>query len=263
MITENRAHFREWAVRQYTKQTYPHRDFVLVCSPRDELFIEHARAQIPDAQIILAEPGTWIPVKRNMAKEAARGELITWIDDDDWSCARRLELVVAEWGRAHAEHPELKVLNVESTLGYFSFPLGIVYERLFSSWQYSLYNRELAQHVHFPVRRRQGSDAYWTADMRKAARGVAAYSVEAPTLAQRQHGWAEVRIPGIGFVTSHNANICNSGKRLERIQHELGRLRVSDYPALLPGEWDETLDLLYIIAERLGIVWTEPIVEED
>jgi hypothetical protein len=261
MITEGREHFREFAVEQYCKQTYPHKDFVLVCSPADELFIEHALHRIPDATVVLAPPGSWIPVKRNMALAAATGDVVTWFDDDDWWIARRLEVAMAHWERMWAEHPELKFLDVESLLAYFSFPGGMAYQRLFSSWQYSIYDRLLAQSVPFQKRRRQGSDAYWIGDMRHAARGVGDALGGTATLEQRQHGFASVKVPPIGFATSHNSNICNSTKRLGLIQHIFGPLRKSDY-ALLPNEWEVLVDQLSIIAERLGIVWTSPVWED-
>jgi hypothetical protein len=97
--------------------------------------------------------------------------------------------------------------------------------------------------------------------MRHAARGVGDALGSKPSAEQRQHGFASVKMPPIGFATSHSSNICNSTKRLGLIQHTVGRLRRSDYDLLL-GEWEVLVDQLAIIAERLGIFWPEPVTED-
>jgi hypothetical protein len=196
-----------------------------------------------------------------MALAAATGDVVTWFDDDDWWIAKRLELIIGRWDCMRAEHPELGYLDVESVLAYFSFPTGEAYLRLFSSWQYSIYDRLLAQSVPFQRRRRQGSDAYWIGDMRHAARGVGDALGGTATLEQRHYGFQSVKVPPIGFATSHSSNVCNSTKRLGLIQHTVGRLRRSDYDLLL-GEWEVLVDQLAIIAERLGIFWPEPVTED-
>lgn len=263
MITEGRSYFREWAIAQVTKQTYPPEliEFILCCSPDDTEFVQHTLREIPNATVVYADPGSRVPVKRNLAKAEATGELVTWFDDDDWSAAQRLEVTVQEWLKMKAEQPSLRMLVVDSPLGYFDFHSGITYPRLFSSWQYSLYERGLAQEVPFPPRRKQGSDAHWVANLKEVAKGAYAFDVERRNggpIFRDINAVQTVSVPRLGLATSHGKNICNTQKRLRIIQVGQGVLQKEDY-LLLPGEWEETVRLLYLVGRRLGVKWPQPI----
>ena len=48
--------------------------------------------------VVRCAPGTSVARKRNLAVEAARGEVVTWFDDDDWQHPRKLSILAAALG---------------------------------------------------------------------------------------------------------------------------------------------------------------------
>jgi O-antigen biosynthesis protein len=88
MPTANRRAFVAQALRTFAAQDYPQRELIVVDDGRDAV----ADLMPPDERIrYLRLPARrTVGAKRNLACEAARGEIVVHWDDDDWSAPRRL-----------------------------------------------------------------------------------------------------------------------------------------------------------------------------
>jgi glycosyltransferase involved in cell wall biosynthesis len=98
MPTANRRQFLPTAIGCFLDQTYPARELVVVDDGEDPI-----EDLIPDdARIRYIRLGqrTVLGTKRNIAAEAARGELLAHWDDDDWSHSNRLTRQVASLNSA-------------------------------------------------------------------------------------------------------------------------------------------------------------------
>jgi Glycosyl transferase family 2 len=90
-VTEDRPAFIPWLEWNFCKQDYPDAELVVVDSSRNALpFNDSDRIRV-----LHCEPGTSVARKRNLAMEAARGDIITWFDDDDWQHPRKLSLLAS------------------------------------------------------------------------------------------------------------------------------------------------------------------------
>jgi glycosyltransferase involved in cell wall biosynthesis len=88
-VTEDRAAFMPWLLWNYAKQDHPQRELVVVDG-------SSAPLEPPvGVRVVRCPPGTSVARKRNLAVEAAQGELLAWFDDDDWQHPRRLSILAA------------------------------------------------------------------------------------------------------------------------------------------------------------------------
>src|SRR5690606_27618413 len=92
-VTERRSAFMPWLLWGYERQTWKDKELIIIDSSKEPFRSERA-----DVRVIHAEPGSNIPVKRNLALRAARGDVIAWFDDDDWQYPERLERLVQVLG---------------------------------------------------------------------------------------------------------------------------------------------------------------------
>lgn len=88
-ITENRSSFIPWLIWCYDRQTWPHKELVIVDSST-EPFVSNRS----DIRVVQVDSGTGVARKRNSALKEARGEVITWFDDDDWQHPNKLAWLV-------------------------------------------------------------------------------------------------------------------------------------------------------------------------
>jgi glycosyltransferase involved in cell wall biosynthesis len=87
-VTEAREPFHPWLLWNYEKQDYPFRELVVVdSSPREGRWPA-------GVEVVRCAPGTTVGRKRNLAVEAAHGDVLAFFDDDDWQHPRRLSLLV-------------------------------------------------------------------------------------------------------------------------------------------------------------------------
>jgi glycosyltransferase involved in cell wall biosynthesis len=101
--TRNRRHLLQRAVESVLAQSYPQLDVIVVndCSNDDTAAYLNALATRDARLRVFHEPTPGgAPRARNKAILAARGELITGLDDDDWFKPTRIERFV----QAFAEH---------------------------------------------------------------------------------------------------------------------------------------------------------------
>jgi glycosyltransferase involved in cell wall biosynthesis len=93
-VTENRHAFIPWLLWCYDRQVYPHRELIIVDSSEPALSLPER----PDIRVVRAELGAALGHKRNLALQAARGDLLAWFDDDDWQHPERLSVLVEKLG---------------------------------------------------------------------------------------------------------------------------------------------------------------------
>lgn len=89
-VTEGRTAFMPWLLWNYDRQRWPRRELVVIdSSPRPVQVPDR-----PDIRVVAAPPGTGVTAKRNQALAEANGEIIAWVDDDDWQHPDRLAVLV-------------------------------------------------------------------------------------------------------------------------------------------------------------------------
>lgn len=93
-VTENRHEFIPWLLWCYDRQDFPHRELVIVDSSDPPLSLPER----PDIRVLRAESGAALGYKRNLALQAARGDLLAWFDDDDWQHPARLSALIEKLG---------------------------------------------------------------------------------------------------------------------------------------------------------------------
>ena len=84
ITTSKRKRFKNWLLWNYLKQNYRDKTLVVVSDDDDW----------PD-WVTFVKTGVEenIPTKRNIALSAARGDAITWFDDDDWQHVNKLAII--------------------------------------------------------------------------------------------------------------------------------------------------------------------------
>ena len=251
MITEGRPEFAEWALWNYIKQTYISKDLVIVHGPNDHELLTLVKRKIPKQQVTLYEApaGARVPVKRNIALRLAKGEILTWFDDDDWSSHERLDLTVRAYRDAQTSRPDIRLMEVMDKISYYHLPSRVAYKRLFGSWQYAIYDTATAKTVEFEEWRKRGSDSHWYAALATKIAGEEAgrrASVRNPNI----HGITHVGLQGLGFAVSHGKNVCNQLDRIRRMRHVKGGLEQQEF-ITNDAEWETTLAYLKELEGRL------------
>lgn len=101
MPTAERRVFAERAVEYFLRQDHPRRELVIVDDGREPVADLAAR----DPRIRYLRPARRLSIgaKRNLACEAAAGEVIACWDDDDWYADDRLSFQVAPIAAGHAD----------------------------------------------------------------------------------------------------------------------------------------------------------------
>lgn len=94
MPTADRRLFVPQAIHYFLRQDYPHRELIIVDDGADSV-----ADLVPDdgrVRLIRQQRKYSVGSKRNLACEAARGDIIVHWDDDDWMARRRLSYQVTE-----------------------------------------------------------------------------------------------------------------------------------------------------------------------
>lgn len=86
MPTYNRSKYISTAIRSFFQQTYPLVELIIVDDGTEPIPLTHG-----SIQYIKLGKRTSTGTKRNIGAEAARGEIIASLDDDDWSSPHRLD----------------------------------------------------------------------------------------------------------------------------------------------------------------------------
>ena len=162
-VTEDREAFIPWLLWCFDRQTWSNRELVIIDSSNVPL----PSPERPDVRVVHVEPGTSVGQKRNLAMVEARGEVLTWSDDDDWQHPLELDWLVDALGdgapyagatRAWFADLELARCVRHDAGGWI----------LFNS---AGFRREAVSDIPFDVRRRRGSDTLWMRAVRARHRG--------------------------------------------------------------------------------------------
>ncbi|HLA64317.1 MAG TPA: glycosyltransferase, partial [Rhodothermales bacterium] len=101
MPTRDRRPFVAQAIRYFLRQDYPHRELVVVDDGDDP--VEDLMPDDPRIVYVRLPGRASIGAKRNVAGDAARGEVLLCWDDDDWYGAGRLRAQVGPLVRGEAD----------------------------------------------------------------------------------------------------------------------------------------------------------------
>src|SRR5262245_38881356 len=89
MPTFNRARFTAQAIRYFARQDYARRELIVVDDGSDAAMPEE-RSGGPAIRYVRLDSRKTVGEKRNIACEAAQGEIILHWDDDDWQASWRI-----------------------------------------------------------------------------------------------------------------------------------------------------------------------------
>ena len=165
-VTEGRSAFMPWLLWCFDRQTWPHRELVIVDSSR-EPFQMIGR---DDVRVVSVSPGRTVGSKRNIALQASQGAMITWFDDDDWHHPHKLAWLVEALhhgvpyaGACHSWFVELTSRRCAPYRG----PQG---RMLFNS---AGFQREAVLPLQFREDLVRASDTHWIRQMATRYRGEA------------------------------------------------------------------------------------------
>ena len=216
-VTEGRAAFIPWLLWCFDRQTWPHRE-LLIFDSSDRPFMS-AR---DDVRVVTLPRGTAVARKRNLAIQAARGDLIAWFDDDDWQHPRKLA--------SHVEALRNGAAYAGSPSGWFVDLHQSRCEAYKAAHGYVLFNGAgFRREAVSPIRFREGvvraSDVYW---MRHVA-------------ARCRHS-AGIGRDDLLFWLSHEGNMSNPASK-RHFSHDLDVLR-DQIGAAAWGDTDAALESL-------------------
>jgi glycosyltransferase involved in cell wall biosynthesis len=135
--TYNRAKYLPTAIRCFTQQTYTPVELIIVDDSTEGQNAIPADGRI---RYIHLDKRTPTGTKRNIGAEAAEGDIIANLDDDDWSSPHRIEDEVQrllKTGKAVTGY-NASILYDEVTKGFYKIPGGPPY---FASGSSQLYMR--------------------------------------------------------------------------------------------------------------------------
>jgi glycosyltransferase involved in cell wall biosynthesis len=209
-VTEDRAAFVPWLAWNYRKQDHAQRELVVVDSSKGET----PSFDDPTVTVVRCAPGSSIAQKRNLALETARGDVVTWFDDDDWQHPRKLSILNAALRDqdlvAGSQHAWFVDLRRGRARRYDSRRLV-----LFTG---SLFRRQALEATRFDEKRRRAADTAWL-------RSVIQHSRREPRVVPELVTW----------WLCHDRNISNPATRYV-FPHALADVRamVGD------GDWGDT-----------------------
>jgi glycosyltransferase involved in cell wall biosynthesis len=161
-VTADRAEFMPWLLWNYAKQDHAERELVVVDGSSRPL-------APPDAavRVVRCPPGANVACKRNLAVEAARGELLAWFDDDDWQHPRRLSILAAALGDDGVLAGGSRGWFVDLHRGRarpYHARTGVIFNGL-------AVRRAVLGSVRFDERRERAADTAWVTAIRRETRG--------------------------------------------------------------------------------------------
>jgi len=110
MPTKDRRAFVAQALYYFEQQDYPNKELIVV-DDGDDMIVDLV-SQRPYVRYIMTQYAHTVGVKRNIACEAARGDLICHWDDDDWYAPNRLSYQVAPMLTGQADITGLHLQHV-------------------------------------------------------------------------------------------------------------------------------------------------------
>ena len=158
--TKNRGSFADWCAWNLVKQTRQPDEVIIVESSGDEdygkLFdalnraYQHKGIAAPLVHELKVPEETTTGAAREVALQAATGDVITWMDDDDWHHPRRLEVSIEPFEREESGKVLVSYVPTRTRLNLKTLRTIDVKESGDHIYiPFSMYERELAQSVSF------------------------------------------------------------------------------------------------------------------
>jgi glycosyltransferase involved in cell wall biosynthesis len=95
-VTHERPEFMPWLLFNFERQSHANKELIIVDSSAKPC--KPCAAKGKNVTVIHAA-GLNVPAKRNMAMDAAKGDYITWLDDDDWRHPDSAKILAAGIGK--------------------------------------------------------------------------------------------------------------------------------------------------------------------
>lgn len=166
-VTERRPTFMPWLMWCFERQTWPNRELIIVdSSPEPFQIVER-----DDIRVVASPIGTSVGRKRNLALQEARGEVITWFDDDDWQHPNKLTWLIEAFGDESpcAGSRRGWFMNLmDSRCVSYRGPKGIV------TFNSAAFRKEAVLPIRFREDLRCASDTHWMRALEKRYPGKAA-----------------------------------------------------------------------------------------
>ncbi len=221
-VTENRTAFMPWLLWNYDRQSWQNRELVIVDSSAEPV----EAGERSDIRVVRAASRTTVGQKRNVALEQARGDIITWFDDDDWQHPEKLALL-------HRALQSGKALAGCTESWFLDFARNRC-ARYKAAGRRLLFNSigvrtDIARSVRFPTHVRKASDTRWMQDLERRMKTRGA-SIKTPLF----------------FWLCHGKNLSNpvARRRFDRDATQLNS-------AIGNAVWGDTNDALYALRERM------------
>lgn len=151
-VTEDRTCFMSWLLWCFDRQTWRHKELVIIDSSSAPYVSER-----DDVRVVTMRRGSSVGAKRNRALQEARGDCVFWFDDDDWQHPERIARVMQKLEACAVVGP---------SSGWFCDPAQGLTRRYNGRSGQVIFNgvgfrRAAVQNIAFPENIRKASDAHW------------------------------------------------------------------------------------------------------
>ena len=223
-VTENRQAFMPWLLWCFDRQTWTQRELVVIDSS-DEPWKFSNRG---DIRVISVAPGTGVATKRNIALREARGEILSWLDDDDWQHPNKLEILVDALQEGSVYAGSKSAWFVDLFTHQCSRYQGLNGQIIFNSGGFL---RSAVQSIRFPENARKASDTKWLQSLK-------ARHCRSPKIITNEL---------LFFWLCHSQNLSNpAGKN--RSTHSIDKLK----RLIGPDAWLDTDEHFDVLSDRLN-----------
>lgn len=146
LCVTNRLQFMPWLVWNYSKQTYPYKELIVVSD--EPVWLPGARNLVSVGNIA---------AKRNLALLAATGDAVAWFDDDDWQHPDRLTILAGQMTDEYAGCKSSWFMDLESGR-CMPYTISPGWEVLFNG---ALFRTDFARTVRFDESQMKAADTIW------------------------------------------------------------------------------------------------------
>lgn len=158
-VTEDRPAFMPWLFWNFSRQTYPSLELVIVDSSKTPV----DTTGMDNITLITCDHGTTIAGKRNIAMKNCLGEYFCWFDDDDWHAPDSLVVFeslardypdAVKWGTSRGSRVSLKTGKWGHKTRIFRGDPGATFTG-------SIYSTEHCSKILFNKYRKMAEDTFW------------------------------------------------------------------------------------------------------
>jgi hypothetical protein len=225
-VTENRHAFMPWLLWSYDRQQWARRELVVVDSSEPPVELPKRR----DVRVLHVPLGTSLGKKRNLALDAARGEVAAWFDDDDWQHPERLRGLIPLLRESAIR---LGASFIGPSQSYFIDTQARRAEAYrmprYAIFNGSIYYTAMVRHARFPEDVLRTEDTRWISSLLRSRQGAAIVG----------------RYPSPFLWLSHDVNVTNA-QPLRQL-----RLDAQEVIRSLGTAWGDTSEQLARLRSRL------------